>query len=246
MENGRFGLKPEGTKHLETVEVGNRFISCLKALRHFFWATAPPTITVRSQEVVVVVYGFVDTLGGGFGSTLLEKGKIKYRIGTWSSQESQNSSNWREFENLVESVENLGEEEKLQGSQVVLATDNQVVESALYKGNSSSQKLYELVVRLRTVELRHSAHLFITHVAGTRMMSQGTDAVSRGCLNTGVAVGESMVNFCPWAKGACDVSPSLVNWVRSWDGRDVELLEPKDWFVKGHDIVGGKTDEHNQ
>ena len=77
---------------------------------------------------MVVVYGFVDASGSGFGSTLTVRGKVKYRIGTWSSEEDKNSSNWREFENLVCAVEEAGEEGKLKGATVILATDNEVVE----------------------------------------------------------------------------------------------------------------------
>ena len=54
----------------------------------------------------MVIYGFVDASGSGFGSTILVKGEVHYRIGTWISEESKNLSNWREFENLVIEVEN--------------------------------------------------------------------------------------------------------------------------------------------
>ena len=79
----------------------------------------------------MVVYGFVDASGSGFGSTILVKGSIKYRIGTWSSLEDQNSSNWREFENLVSEVEHAGEEGWLNNSTILFATDNEVVEACL-------------------------------------------------------------------------------------------------------------------
>ena len=57
---------------------------------------------------MILIYGFVDASGAGSGSTLLPKGKIHYRIGTWSSSEDINSSIWREFENLVCEVEEAG------------------------------------------------------------------------------------------------------------------------------------------
>ena len=68
----------------------------------------PPVIIVRTATTIVIIYGFVDASGSGFGSTLLVKGKIHYRIGTWSSTEDSNSSNWREFENLVCEVDEVG------------------------------------------------------------------------------------------------------------------------------------------
>ena len=86
------------------------------------------------------------------------------------------------------------------GATLILVIDNDVVESALYKGNSSSVKLFELVVRLRKVEIKYSSKIIATHVAGTRMIAQGTDGVSRGSLKEGVGVGKHMLEFCPWGK----------------------------------------------
>ena len=85
-----------------------RFHQCLGVLEKVFEEDLPPVVSVRSTSCMVLVYGFVDASGSGFGSTLLVKEKIKYRIGTWSSLEDSNSSNWREFENLVCEVEEAG------------------------------------------------------------------------------------------------------------------------------------------
>ena len=61
----------------------------------------PPIFIVRSTKCMILIYGFADTSGSGFGSTILADNQIHYRIGTWSSSEDKNLSNWREFENLV-------------------------------------------------------------------------------------------------------------------------------------------------
>ena len=216
-----------------------RFHQCLRVLSNFFEVELPPIIKVRSTTCTVVVYGFVDASGSGFGSTLLVHGNIKYRIGTWSSKEENNSSNWREFENLVCEVEKAGEQGWLNSSTLLLATDNQVVESCLYKGNSTSSKLFDLVVRLKLVELKYGVKLMVTHVAGRRMQAQGTDGVSRGSLKSGVAMGKLMLEFCPWGKSCIEVSPKLKNWVTSWAGEDAVFLSPKDWYLRGHDLSGG-------
>ena len=44
----------------------------------------------------------------------------------------------------------------LSGAVVLLATDNEVVERALYKGNSSSKALFDLVLRLKGLQLTYS------------------------------------------------------------------------------------------
>ena len=68
------------------------------------------------------------------------------------------------FDNLVCAVEEADKEGKLKGLTVILATDNEVVEHSLYKGNLTSEKLFELVVKLRTAEIKFAAKLLITHV----------------------------------------------------------------------------------
>ena len=76
------------------VTVVPRFHQCLQALAKFFSLKSPPIISVRSAKCFIAIYGFVDASGSGFGSTLLVKGQVHYRIGTWSSEEDVNSSNW--------------------------------------------------------------------------------------------------------------------------------------------------------
>ena len=105
---------------------------------------------------MILTYGFLDVSGSGFGSTLLRKVKIHYPIGTWSSSEDSNTSNWREFENLLCDIEEAGNKCCLTGSTIVLATDNLVVEAAMYKCNSSSGNLFDLVVHFRQEKLQFS------------------------------------------------------------------------------------------
>ena len=79
----------------------------------------------------------------------------------------------------MEDEEKFGD---LNNSWIILATENSTVESFLYKGNSTSEKLYNLVVRLRALKSRTGATFLITHVSGKRMISQGTDGVLQGSL----------------------------------------------------------------
>ena len=220
-----------------------RFHKCLKVLGKMFDQDLPPIVNVRSASCMVIVYGFVDASGSGFGSTLMVKGNINYRIGTWSSKEDSNSSNWREFENLVCEVETAGTKGWLNNNTVLLATDNQVVEACLYKGNSSSVKLFDLVVRLKLTELKYGVKILVTHVSGSRMQAQGTDGVSRGNLRDGISLGKEMLEFCPWGKDALKVSPALKAWIMSWAGSKVIFLSPRDWYLRGQDIAGGSYNE---
>ena len=118
-----------------------------------------------------------------------------------------------------------------------------MVESALYKGNSSSIKLYNLVVRMKLVEIKYGIQLSVTHVSGKRMQAQGTDGVSRGSLKSGVAAGKEMIEYCPWGKDPIMKEPNLKLWIKSWAGEETIFLSPKDWYLRGHDLHGGDYNE---
>jgi hypothetical protein len=130
----------------------------------------------------------------------------------------------------------------LEGAIVFLCTDNSTVEAALAKGNSSSRKLFYLVLRVRLLEMKHGCRIIVSHVSGERMKAQGTDGVSRGHMKEGVSAGMSMMSFIPFHLTASDRSPAVKTWISSWLGAQAEFLEPKDWFVRGHDALGGKVD----
>jgi hypothetical protein len=107
---------------------------------------------------------------------------IKYWMGLWGADDEGESSNWKEFENQVESLEHEAMEGNLTNAMVYFFTDNSTVESCLYKGNSSSAKLFLLMVRMRKLEVTHNAKIVVSHVSGKRMIKEGTDGVFRGQL----------------------------------------------------------------
>ncbi len=66
--------------------------------------------------------------------------------------------------NLVARLEELVEEGKLDGCEAFIFTENTTAEAAFYKGNSSSQHLYELVYRPRELETMGNLRLHAVHV----------------------------------------------------------------------------------
>ena len=70
-------------------------------LVEIFGIHLPLIVSIRPTSCLVIVNEFLDASESGFVSTLLIKDNIEYRIGTWSSSEDINSSNWTEFENLI-------------------------------------------------------------------------------------------------------------------------------------------------
>jgi len=219
-------------KRVKPVE---RFHTCFRALEKFFKNESPPIITHRSSNVQIIAYGFADASKGGFGASIEYQNYSKFRVGVWGKDTEEDSSNFREFCNIVETIE---EEEKLgnlRNVTLIMATDNSTVEAALYKGNSTSPKLFDLIVRFRHAELKSGGTFLVTHVSGERMKSQGTDGISRGEMKEGVSVGEYMMQFCPWGQNALERSTHLESWLKDTFGKQVEFLSPDDWFRRGHD-----------
>ena len=106
----------------------------------------------------------------------------------------------------------------------------------MYKANSSSKVLFDLVLRLKGLELTYSCRIMVTHVSGSRMIYQGTDRISRGRLEQGVSLGQSMLEHCPWGTSAISASEHLLEELRTWNKKVLTRLEPCDWFDLGHDI----------
>ena len=58
---------------------------------------------IRENRIAIVRYVFGDTSGTVFGSSWLAgSDKIKYRYGVWGSDNEDDSSNFKEFNSLVE------------------------------------------------------------------------------------------------------------------------------------------------
>jgi hypothetical protein len=215
----------------------------LRALSELTASVTPPLRLVRPRKVCSVRYGFGDASGSGFGSTFSSPGAVLYRHGVWGSDGDGRSSNWRELTNLVETLEGEAKEGRLQGCEVFVFTDNSTAEAAFFKGTSSSILLFDLVLRLRRLEVDQRCMLHVIHVAGTRMIGQGSDGLSRGNFTEGVMMGRSMVSYVPLSKSALDRSEGLEDWIRSWAGAAMETLAPSDWFLRGQGILGFDLDE---
>ena len=132
----------------------------------------------------------------------------------------------------MEAVEEHSSEGQLDNCDLFLFTDNTTAESAFYKGTSKSRKLFDLVVRLQRLQMKQNMHLHVMHVAGKRMMAQGTDGLSRGDMLTGVFGGKGMLAYVPLHLSALERSASLASWLLGWypHPESLVVLAPNDWF----------------
>jgi hypothetical protein len=70
----------------------------IEALAELFSQQLSTQVLVQASRVYTILYGFADASGLGFGSTVMLEGGIRYRVGTWPSDNKDNSSNYQEFE----------------------------------------------------------------------------------------------------------------------------------------------------
>jgi hypothetical protein len=98
-------------------------------------------------------------------------------------------------------------------------------------------------LRLRKLEVEQQCLLHVIHVAGTRMIGQGLDGLSRGNLTEGVMTRRSMTSFVPLSKSTLERDDRVEPWIRSWAGNALEVLSPNDWFNRGQGIDGYAVDD---
>ncbi len=119
--------------------------------------------------MVHVYYGFRDASGKQFEATLSQsysccqrlsdgrpkglKGGVCFQIGLWMAQEEQESSNYKELRNLVDTVSHKARNGGLWDCKFFLFTDNLTAEVCFYHGNPKSPLLHGLVVSLRVLEM---------------------------------------------------------------------------------------------
>jgi hypothetical protein len=150
---------------------------------------------------------------------------------------SGRSSNYREFYNLVLRIKMFFKEGLIaRGTEIFIFTDDFVTLQCFFKGTSKSPLLFELVLRLRTPEMNGDLLIHLIGVAGTRMIEQGTDGLSRGDLSNGVMAGDSMLMHVPLNKDAFSRSPALRDWLLKCPGPSWEVLTAEGWFNRGHQV----------
>ena len=223
-ENGKIGQEEldSALNGADDHNAPNKVTACLRfkdevsAMSWMLEPKTPPVVNLRTRSVVTFVYyGVGDASGSDLGSTFTCGSEFTYRIEVWGSDDIGQSSNWKEFCNIVSSLEDEAKEGNLCNSEVFMLTDNSTVESCCVRGTSSSPKLLSLVVQLRSLITRFGVKISVFHVSGTRMIAQSTDGVSRGFLGGGVIAGEVMTSFIPIHLSATAHHLPFAEWVKS-------------------------------
>jgi len=135
------------TNRPQFVRPVTRYSDDLQALTKLIEAEDPPLRFIRQNKIHTALYGFVDASSSGFGSSFTTPSGTYYSYGIWGKDHEGDSSNYRELNNLVTTIEALLADGTLVGAETFVFTDNFTAESAFYKGNTSSKTLFDLVLR---------------------------------------------------------------------------------------------------
>ena len=71
------------------------------------------------------------------------------------------------------------------------------------------KKLFQLVVRVKSLELINGCLILATHISGDRMQAQEADEISRGLFKEGVSTCLDMLYFFPCYKSTLEASDNL-------------------------------------
>ena len=210
----------------------------LEALTALFEGDEPVRRKVRPSQTAVAIYGFGDASGKGFGSSFVVGNEMIFRHGQWAERVEKESSNYRELANLVLAVEEACDSGKMQNCELFLFTDNTTAEGCYYRGTSQSRKLFELILRLRKLQMAGDIFIHVIHIAGTRMIEEGTDGLSRGNINEGVMTGKDILSYIPLHLSALERQKELTSWVLSWaatgeEANNYKILAPGEWYTTG-------------
>jgi hypothetical protein len=226
----------------EYVTPAPRLLDDLHALSVMFRGQSPTIRMLRPSRTGVVVYGIGDASGAGYGSAFTDSSDLWFCFGIWGPDADDVSSNFRELRNLTEAIELGVQTGRLRDCELFVYTDNTTAEGAYYKGNSDSRPLFDLVVRLRRLDMAGGLKILMSHISGTRMVTSGVDGLSRGNLSEGLLMQPShsaFISFVPLHLSALTRSPALLIWLRSWlPYRGISPLSPTDWYIQGHGLTG--------
>jgi hypothetical protein len=143
---GNFNLSRFGDKELEQppskVHPVKRLEIDLTTMLLLTESEDAPRRNVRPGQSAHAIYGFGNASKDGFRGLVEVEGKgIVWRSGTWNHTMREESSNYREFSNLVEVIESLVKKGTLKGHELFMFTDNLTRESAFFKGTLTSEKM---------------------------------------------------------------------------------------------------------
>lgn len=195
------------------------------------------------------------TDGSGFGTGgcgyALGEGKlprVDFFSGLWRGEAASMTSNWKELRSILlalrrerQRAQRAGTRPRLWRTRIYHATDNSCSESILLKGSSTSPRLQQLLREIAYEQQLMQCDLIPVHVAGKRLIAQGTDGLSRGQTRVGALAGTStdVDKFNPLTAVPAPLPAPLASWAAAqWPGHTY-LERPSDWTTAR--VLGAAT-----
>jgi pectin methylesterase-like acyl-CoA thioesterase len=97
----------------------------------------------------------------------------------------------------------------LDGCEVFLFTENKTDEGFYFHRSTRRQSLFGLIVVLCKLQMQYDFVLHVVWIAGTRMIKQGTDGLSRWDDNGQATSGVALCGVVPLHSGACEMPPAF-------------------------------------
>ena len=211
-----------------------------------WWASAlsesDGTYLLRDRAVRTRMH-YTDGSGFGTGGCGYDLGKgamprVEFFAGLWRGEATSMTSNWKELRSILLALrrerqrgERTGTRPSLWRTRIYHATDNVVSESILLKGTSTSPKLQQLLREIAYEQRLMQCDLVPVHVAGKRLIAQGTDGLSRGQTHVGSMSGTTtnVDEFNPLTARPSAPAPPLAEWARQrWPDHRL-LVQPDQW-----------------
>jgi hypothetical protein len=113
----------------------------------------------------------------------------------------------------VNALIRAGQEGLLDGCEVFMDTYNKSAEGPYFRESARSRALFDLIVTLYKLQMKHDFIINVIWIASTRMIQQGTGGLSRGDENGTSTSGVAISGMVPLHLGCCERSPLLLDWL---------------------------------
>ena len=105
--------------------------------------------------------------------------------------------NFREANNLVDSIRHMVGKGRMIETELFVFTDNCVFESVFYKGKLKSTMFFETVLQLHELTVEGVLIMHVVHISGTRMIEAGIDDLSIRNYMGGIMQGIDPLKYIP-------------------------------------------------
>ena len=229
-------LHPPGSTAAEAADYRRNVQVTAAALDDLRWwgealATHSGTSVLRSADARTLRQSG-DASGGGWGVTLEEpgSGKVLFAHGLWPTAVSAQSSNLRELLTILQGLKlALLHRQDSAPLRVVVYSDNSTAVSCVNSGSSPSPELLLLARDIKMLQAREGLQCDAVWIAGSELIRQGADPLSRGAWPFSHVHAAERVTFDPYAAVESVVPAAVLQLLRRHLPSATLVSRPDEW-----------------